>query len=302
MTVLWVRGSGMKEGTIGDRGSRTFRWRGLVKSDTPNEARAAILGALPGYGSPHPEDATCLCVKTDARQRLGAPRYWEADVEWNTLFAENKDPREKQKQPDQRRPDWSYRFVAIQQYVTKDLEGRPFVDRAGSPLSPPPSIPIYVQEITISRFEAFDDPQFNRGYLNCRNSDAWLGARPGEALLQDIRCHQVFEQGAWWFQKTYVVLVSPEKKIPGSDAPAGGFDYTYVLNAGPREVQEDKNGKPVVVPVRDLTMVLGHPALLDYYGRRIDTTKPDWQELVYYLPFRTADTRPFWPLDLVPPR
>jgi hypothetical protein len=302
MSVIWVRPkSGGQESSVAERGAQQFRSEYLVKCSSPTETRTSVLssGSLPKYGFPHPENPASLCVKVDAQRREDDPHLWDVEADWNAITG-NRDPREDQKQPDLRRPKWKFNFTAIQQSLFGDLDQKPFVDTVGTPFDPPPQLPIFVDEVTIQRYEPTCNRANDRAFLNCTNTDNWLGAAPGEALIADIDAQEVFEFGAYWFAYTYTVLVKPFTMLTNGGL-LGGWDPYQVLNAGPREIVIE-NGKPIVRAIKLKNVVDGQIMPLSKSGVPITPLAVGgWSAPFHWIPFRTVNKTAFGPLMLIPP-
>jgi len=295
-----------------EAGSQTFFTEYTVKSDTPTESRAIILacGLLPIYGSPHPENPAAICVDVDARRNRDDPYFWDVRAEWNTVTRGKWAPQEDQKAPDQRRPRWRFNFIEIPQSWFHDLDGKLFADTAGIQFAPPPDLPIFVDEVTITRYESTLNRTADRGYLNATNTDPWNGAAAGTALVRNIATEEVYEWGAYWFLRTFTVLVNPKILVPvelaldteGQQICKGGWDPHYVLNAGPKSLVTI-NGKKVPVPHVDLGVTDGQPQPLKPDGSLVPRN-PTTGALVfpvYFCKFRRVNKASFAPLNLVPP-
>ncbi len=311
MAILWSRRKTGYEASTGPHGEISFRTVYTLKSDTPLENRIAILasGLLPVYGSPHPDCALSTCVKVTPVQNKENPYLWEATCEWNTVHG-GENPTEMQKQLDQRRPRWRHKFVKSPMQRFYDLDGKPFFDTAGSPFLPAPNIPIWMDEITITRWQAQCDRQFDRQFLNATNTDTWYDAEPSTALIDDIDAEEIYEKGAYWFIYTYRILVNPKVVLDHGEV-IGGWDPCPVLNAGPKSLQDDPDhpGQTIVKPINDDGVYTGQPAPLDMQGYRL-WLKPDGSIIdslgvsipsFCYLKFRTVNKTAYAPLNLIPP-
>ena len=216
MTILYVRPKIDREGTTGENGQKTYAGSYTLKSDDPGETIASILasGAIPVYGSPHPEDGAATCCEINPKRNLGDPLFWTVEVKWSRTAHSGSEP-DKQKPPDQRRPKWSCKFVPLAWNFPCDLDGKPFVSSAHTPFDPPPQMPIYVDEVTIQRYETRGGRASDRSFQNAVNADKFLSCDPGEALMADIQVHDVFEFNAYWFEYTYRVLLNPRQRRGG---------------------------------------------------------------------------------------
>jgi hypothetical protein len=304
--IEYVRPAGDLKYTVANLCERIWTCTFNIKSSVVNELEANILncGLLPVFGySPFPQDLYALCSKIDLQQNKEQPKLWTASCEWKTLLG--KDPQNEQKQPDQRRPVWSYSFQPISKYLPADLDGKQFKDAAGTPFDPPPERPIYVDEITIERYESSLDRGNDRKYLGATNTDSWQDASPGEALMHNIAAVETFEFGRYWFKRTFTLLVSPRITIAGTmdqggNPFIGAWDYECILNQGPCFIAQPPSvdaGKPV--PISKAGYIDGRPALLDLNGKVLGPTVPAAQTT--FLRFRTKNKTAFGALNLVPP-
>lgn len=310
MGVIWVREKpGGKSGGQGENGFSVYRNAWTVKCDSPTMTRAAVLacGLLPVYGSPNAENLLAVCVKTDAKRRQDSPYFWDAEAEWQESPLSGRNPSDEQRQPDLRIPKWSSRFIPFPVARFVDYQGQLLCDKAGTPFDPAPDMPIYCEEITIFRYEAAANRAFARGYLGATNTDAWLGAGVGEALVDDIATEMEYIQGNYWWPHTYKILINPRVSITlpkGGTAVVGGFDPDLRLNAGPLAVVTDPTtGKKSVKAVTHGGTYDGRPALLDTDGTQIpiDSTTGQATKDPTFLAFHTKRTALFANLALSPP-
>jgi hypothetical protein len=305
MAILYARPAGDLKLTVANFGERIWTSSFIIKSNTPYETQEAITncGLLPIFGySPFPQDLLAICSRVDVQQNKENGCFWTATCEWRTVLGKN--PQNEQKKPDQRRPVWSYSFQPITKYFPADLDGNPFVDTAGTPFDPPPERPIWVDEITVERYESSMNRAGDRQYINAYNSDSWLDAEPGEAFIHNIAAVEVFEFNAYWFRRTFTILVSPRIQISGTVAGpnsggspfVGAWDYECVLNQGPQYLAKSGPNKGKPQPVSAGGYVDGRAKMLDANGAvLVDVKNP------VYLKFRTKNKASFGDLNLVPP-
>ena len=308
MACLWVRRSGDKRSALGPHGEITFFRTFLYRSTVPNELHAVILscGLLPVYGSPHPENWFATCTKIAPTQVKEDPYLWRVECEWSTLRPDRKNDADQQQKPESRRPKWHYRFVKLDRWFPRDYDGKLFASSAGTPFDPPPSLPLYADEITVTRYEPIGSRQTQAAYLNATNTDNWLYAGPNEALVDDINVEEVFEWNAWYWLCTYKLLICPRVQVPGNSSAGslyfGGFNPLSVLDAGPQYLDSNQKLQPCTAG----GYVDGRPTLLDGYGHQAQPTPGTWPSppgppTPYYLSFRTVNTIAYAPLNLVPP-
>ena len=317
MSVLWVRNLLGGGDTVGANGERTFNRLYLVKSDDPHELREVILEALSAeeevaYGRRHGEDATALCSRINPERSKQDPYLWQVAVEWHTKHGGSQ-PDDDQLLPDQRRQRWTYRFSQVRKFRSRDLDGRCFKDSAWTPFNPPPTVPIIVDEWTVRGYAGALTRWADREFMNACNSEPWFDLLPGEAMIENITASDEFEMGQWWWVKQITILVSPKfEGTHGLDEwdnipPEGGFDYEYILDAGPKKLV-DANGAPPspghpavrAIPIADdvngTPYLAGSPVLLDGQGRILAANAEE-----VYLRFRTKNEIDFNLLGLAPP-
>ncbi len=326
MGVIWVRRK-HEEAGIGDGNDptrRSHRASYIVKCSSPSDEAISVLGCgmIPTYGSPYPTDRTAYCQSVIPKRIEGSPLHWEVSVEWATSCGSGGrgvDPNDAQKAPKDRRPKWRGHFISMPQTFYADLDGKKFADSAFSPFTNTPTIPIYADEITITRYESVCNRQQDRGYMGKTNLDYWMGAEPQTALIQDIDFEEVFEFGAYWFLYTYKVLVCPRFWLPASIASelkddgsrrsiyVGGFGYTFLADAGPRQLKWIKDPSTNQDTLKSVPIMTGdyydaQPTYLNGRGQPIERNESgELTSGINYLSFRVGNATEFAPLNLTPP-
>lgn len=308
MSVVWVREKpGGKSGGQGDGGNSSYHSEWLVKMSSPTASRASVLncGLLPVYGSPNAENAAAVCVRTEARRRDDNPYLWDASADWQVNPRSGRDPADEQKQPDQRIPKWSARYVPFPVARFVDYDGKLLADAAGTPFSPPPAMPIWCDEITIFQYESEANRAFHMGFMGATNTDVWLGFAAGLCLVEDISTQMEYLQGVYWWPHTYKILIKPRIEITlpkGGTTTVGGHHPEYVLNAGPLAIVE-AGGKKSPKPVTRGGNYDGRPALLKADGTQIPLDPATGQATLdpVFLQFRTKRRTAFAGLGLSPP-
>lgn len=308
MSVLWVHPVS-KGGGQGDGGANFFSTQYLIKTNDPSELRVAVLncGLLPVYGSVHPENLAATCNHIEVHRSRIDPLFWDGEAQWSTVTGSGRDPSDQQLPPDMRRPIWSARFLAVPFARLTDNDGKLFVDKAGTPFDPPPDTPIYVDEVTIQRYEATCNRTFQRGYMGKSNSDAWQSAEAGTVLVDNIVPQEEYIQGAHWYRTTYTLLHKPRIQVTmpkGTTYNLGGWDPEIIANAGPLQLVWDSvSSKYTKKPVTHGGYYDGRPALLDEHGAQIDINETTG-ELASDPTFLQASIHsrvPFSSLQLYPP-
>ena len=303
MALLYVKPFGGKDYSI-DTSGKKYMTRYNAKSDSPTESLATFRSdsRIPQFGEVSSSDSTILCTRVNPIQNKDNPYLWEVQVEWTTgqYGGRNHDPREDDKSPPDRRPKWSAKFVRKQMNRYFDLDNKPFVDAAGTPFSPPPQIPVILDQITIQLYKATWDRTTDRTFMNATNTDTWQNAETGEALVDDISAEEIYEMGGYWFHYTYIILIAPKISV-GNGNYFGGFDYEYILNAGPKELNDA--GKAVAIEY-DGYHASG-PTPLTTAGKAMRVEKyanpAAYLAAINYIKFRCVNKVAYSGLHLTPP-
>jgi hypothetical protein len=313
MAILWARKKLTRRSEIDDRGQQSFYSEYTLKSDTPNESRSVVLGCglLPVYGAPHPENPLAVCVRVAADKNRQQPHLWDAAAEWRMNPASKRDPADHQKQPDQRRPKWSCKFVEIPCQRFTDVFGKHLCSSAGQPFDPVPDIPIIADEISVVRYEAQCRRGFQRSFMDKANAVTWFGAEAGTALVTDISVQEEYLQGAYWFLTSYRILIKPRIMITlplGHVEWIGGWEPEKILDLGTLK-KEVADGKTKIVPITRTDPITkkpfydGRPAFLDGNGNELarDEATGLYTADPVFLTFHMKKQIDFTPLELVPP-
>ena len=281
---------------IGPSGERVWKRDYFMRSNSPDELRSYILNftALPQYGSIHPEDPWCTVTDIDLNQSADNSFVWMATVKWSASHS-GRNEKDDQKQPDQRRPQWSKRFTPIPNYLPQDLQGKLFCDSAGTPFDPPPEMPIWVQEVTIVRYEDSWDDERDLAYIYATNTDSWRNSNAGEALVGDIGCVEEYLNGTYWYKYTWKILQNPKISLPGGAGTIGGWDPLLIVDAGPKCKQPGPGGTTIIAPAVQNGYVDGRAVYLDGAGNRNTGSTP------FMLQFQVKNKKSFGELDLDAP-
>jgi hypothetical protein len=278
MAILWVKPKTGRGTGIGDRGQQSFRSYYTVKSDLPDENRSLLLACegLPGYGEPHPENPSAICVRVTADQHKENPRLWDVTAEWQVNPSSKRDPADQQKQPDQRREKWTLKGIQFPYSPFVDLHGNYLGSSAAQPFDPAIQSYFVGEEIVIQRYEQTCPWQARRNYLGKVNSDEWFGAEAGTALVADMNAEDEYLQGSWWWRFTYTIHIKPKIEISlphGSAVTIGGWDPEIVADVGTLAKQVNAQGQVFVAPILRVDpfdpkkkWYDGRPAFLDGNG------------------------------------
>ncbi len=284
---------------VGPNGARSFKRQYNLMSNSPNELRSYILNypSVPAYGSPHPEDFTCTVSDYDLNQMEADPYRWVLEVTWSSNHG-NRNEKDDQNQPDQRRPRWSSTFQPISNFLPTDLQGKMFVDSAGMPFDPPPDHPIWVRAITIHRYETTWSEARDLTLINATNTDSWRQSQPGEVLISSVANEETWLMGAYWFSYTYTLLQNPKILLPGGAGTIGGWDPLLLVDQGPKI--KGPAGTPIDAPDPATGTVDGRSFLLNGAGQR-QTPNTYGSYTPVYLSFQVKQRVAFAPLSLIAP-
>ena len=105
---------------------------------------------------------------------------------------------------------WTTEIVNIA--MPYDMTGRAFTNTAGSPLDPPPTMPVARVVLTLTRNElGVDRRSLMSKYLYSVNCDPFAGANPGTALIQNIDCDERYLGAVTYFRTTYRIVFNHPK-------------------------------------------------------------------------------------------
>lgn len=159
------------------------------------------------------------------------------------------------------------------EYPICDLDGRPFVNAAGTPFSPPVGLLRGDRVLTITRNERFFETRAE-DYVFVSNLLPFKGRDPGYCLCTPPRAVEMWLGATRFWRVTYKIIM--KKKLASVAGPGGftpGFQPVQILNAGLYQKMNLWIPPGVPVPVPNLTVPIirfgnkvSLPVLLDEDG------------------------------------
>lgn len=228
MTVISVKLEyGSTRGpNIAPDGSRSYQETWIVRTNNASDRGDIIRNApdLPKQGQQYPEDGGAIVTTVDPVQEREQQKVWRVAVNYASKFVNlPSEDGQLAQNPLERPAIISWSTTPIEKTFPKDLDGKPFVDAAKTPLDPPPAIPFSNLILTIQRNEAGIDPFRIVGFTNGVNAGDFIGIPRNHALMIGFIANQGFENGIAFWDVSYQFEVSKDSWIP-----------FLILNAGPR--------------------------------------------------------------------
>lgn len=240
-------------GSFGDDMSRRWVRRFEVMTDDRTMGPLAVLfcPGLPAMFTPYQGpggefDTLALLRKYDPRQDDDNPFKWWVDCEYSTAPVSGNaqagqpdggagDPGSgvaggggggASLDPTLEPPEWSWDFEETQYAPPKDLDDAAFVNSAGDPLDPPPTVPVGYRVLSYARNQATFD--YSTGtYDYAVNNDVFQGYQPGSVLCLPPVAKRVLRGPLRYFRVSYKFKFAPS--ILGEFIPRRyldqGFNY-----------------------------------------------------------------------------
>ena len=177
-----------------------------------------------------------------------------------------------------------YEWSAVEATTAKqwDRNGKPFLNSAGQPFAPAPTVEIAYPMLTITRNEETYEPSMVSAWAFAVNAADFMGYPAGCVQHLPPTCKVMWEGGQKYYRVTRKLRFKPEEFIDVFD-----FDTTVVenqraswqpafLDAGYYQLSDPALVGPVsVVPIyRQAHRVSNQPALLNGAGRVLATADP----------------------------
>lgn len=160
--------------------------------------------------------------------------------------------------PEMEPPELDWDFEVVQRHRPKDLDGRPYVNSAGQPLTPAPSQEEVYAVLNYTRNELAFDRSVATKYAFAVNSKVFLGASPGRAQCLPPKARKVWRGSLGYWRVNYRIRFL-------SETSENRFQPEY-LDQGLMEID------PVSGGLRNILLKGGVPAsqpvLLDGAGRK----------------------------------
>jgi hypothetical protein len=157
----------------------------IVDSDADRENTVAAVPGVPYIGMVSPLSFAARCISREIKER--GPRVWEVTARFSTNFATEPST----EFPWDRLPTWSWSVETVDEPMLCDAVDTDIGiwNSAGEPMVPP-TRPIAVPVLTISRYELNFDPDTILDYVNTVNQSAFWGAAAGKVFMAGISANQ----------------------------------------------------------------------------------------------------------------
>jgi hypothetical protein len=260
-------------------------------------------------------DLLALLVRYTAKKEFGDDwQCWLVTAEYSTNMPDGgppafigfgADPAGAQNQPWLMPPTIKWDAETVTRARARDLDDKPYVNAAGQPLSPAPTVEVARSVLVINRNEASFSRLVATLYNFAVNSDTFLGVPPGRVRCAPIVAEQRWRGGLSFWNVSYrLVFGAPRTTtltipypfpitVPLEDLEEWDEEY---LNQGTMR----KQNVPLVpffgqpVPITRNGSPVTQPVLLDLNGQQAKPVGGVIQPT--YVKFRNHVRRPFNPL------
>ena len=182
--------SGVKT-QVDDRGWTTataqIRFNAFVETPDDNEATVKADARIPFERSRHPLFAGLFCNGISVDRR--GPLHFEVSADYSS--PPYKDAAGQQQGPLAQPTQVSYFTITSEEPIDEDVEGKPLVTACGEPIAgltrPISDLGIRLQK----NFATFDPASFYT-YIDCVNSDTFIGFPPGTLRIANIGADEQF--------------------------------------------------------------------------------------------------------------
>lgn len=164
--------------------TQTDRWE--FTTDDPDLDGTDLIDLLPTSFQLGTFNGRVRIKDRNLERSRGNRLRWYLDLTLDDQFSDE-DDEDKDKPPDQRKPEWSWDFETVERVMTQDHDDppKPVRNSAEDPIELTETIPVPV--LTIERLQASFDPDIILNYGNRTNKSDFWGAAPTLALMAGIR-------------------------------------------------------------------------------------------------------------------
>ena len=196
---------GSESASYNANGNREYEAVYMVDTSAGTIPATNVLAChgLPRLRTRYLYDYTAICTSIDPQRRPNSQTLWDVRVRWEVTSSQKKEKPDSDKPPWEQRPDPSWDEVPLDIVTPVDLKGKKFVDTAGIPFDPPPTIPQSNQMLTILRNEIGFSPTDARFYGNTVNDGDWFGFPKGSVKLLMPTATGIWEAGQLYWQVVY---------------------------------------------------------------------------------------------------
>lgn len=172
----------------GSRVVRRSRYKLKVQTDDPEETgpalEAQIFSLHPEWDVGYDLGGGFTIRKTSLKRSPANRKLHFLDIVADDQVTDQ-EKQDKNKPPDQRRPEWSWDFETEEIVMTKDVDDEPVVNSVADPIEV--TTPVIIPVLTIDRQQQTFDPDTILAYVNHVNDAAFWGAPAGSVLCAGIR-------------------------------------------------------------------------------------------------------------------
>lgn len=187
----------------GERGDNTYsrKFQIVMTEATASAATVVTATGVPQrgamyIGSDGVSDSTSVVKEVSANQDSENPRLWTVSVDYGPPSGD-----ESQNNPDpfKRAPVVSWGHSEFTRVVTRDVDGKAFLNSAGDAFAVPPEVPDSRPQLNITRNERVYSPAIALEYQNTVNEKPFMGAPAGTCRLTGITASNAHENNvAFW--------------------------------------------------------------------------------------------------------
>jgi hypothetical protein len=172
----------------------------IMQTEAAREPDVAATPGVPFIGSASPININARCVSRDITE-IG-PCTWEVTCTFSTNY--RTEPSDEF--PWERLPSWLWGTESVEEPLLCDAQDdtKGILNSAREPLIPPTS-PIAVPVLTISRYESTFTPNTILAYVNKVNSASFWGAAANQAFMAGINATQEILDGWRVWKATYTI-------------------------------------------------------------------------------------------------
>jgi hypothetical protein len=293
VSVREIPGGKASDELEGGKRSYTRVFRVITDSGLASALAVGLAADLPQLGDPHTAqdgaiDETVKCLKVSPQQDSENPQVWTVDIEYGppTKTDEQQNPN-----PLLRPAVISYSFAKYQRACYNDINGKAIRNAANDWFDPCPEIDDSRPVVSITRNEPIFNASLAIAYQDAVNSDAFLGAQPGQVKVSGISARNQTENNYSFWEVTYELEFRRE-----------GWQL-QLLNQGRNSLWEDGSLLPIPKKGKNADGTIGwqegtqvdEPVPLGEHGLPLANPTPD---TCVYLPFTVYKSLAFAPLGL----
>jgi hypothetical protein len=276
-------------------GKRTYTriFRVITDSGLASALAVGTASGLPQLGESYaaPDgaiDETVVCLKVNPQQDSENPQLWTVEIDYGSPTKTNE---QQNPNPLLRPAIISHSFAKYQRACYKDINGKAIRNSANDWFDPCPEIDDSRPVVSITR----NEPVFNAAlaiqYQDAINSDAFLGAQPGQVKISGISARNATENNYSFWEVTYEF----EFRREGWQLQLLSQGRNYKWTDGSLLPIPKKGKKDDGTTYFQTGTQIDEPVPLGPGGSPLIDPSPD---NCFYIPFDVYKSMPFAPLGL----